>query len=117
MSESSGAWPIHLTNAASADIEQAVRWSAVQFGPRQARVYAQTLSMALDALTEGPSAIGVDRRDDIGKALMSLHVARQGRKGRHVVIFRIRRHAGREVVEVLRVLHDSMDPARHVPPG
>jgi toxin ParE1/3/4 len=111
------AWPVHLTAAADADIEQAIRWSARQFGVRQARAYAQTLTMALEALMRGPGAIGVKDRADIGKALMSLHVARAGRKGRHVVIFRIRRRAGHEVVEVLRVLHDSMDLPRHLPPA
>jgi len=117
VSDVGGAWPIHLTAAAEVDIEQAVRWSTRQFGLRQARAYVQTLTLALEALMRGPGAIGVKDRADIGKVLMSLHVARQGRKGRHVVIFRIRRRAGREVVEVLRVLHDSMDMARHLPPA
>ncbi len=117
MSSVGGVWPIHLTAVAEADIERAVQWSARQFGLRQARVYAQTLTMAIEALMEGPGAVGVKSRADIGKELMSLHVARNRRKGRHFVVFRIRRRAGREVVEVLRVLHDSMDPARHLHPG
>ncbi len=112
-----GARAIHLTAAAEADIGRAVRWSARLFGATQARVYAQTLALALEALIETPtSAIGVNDRGDIGKGLMSLHVASRGRKGRHFVIFRIRRRAGREIVEVLRLLHDSMDLARHLPP-
>lgn len=108
-------WQVHLTAAAEADFEQAVRWSAQQFGVSQARVYAETLTLAVAALTAGPSVPGVRHREDIGKRLMSLHVARLGRKGRHFVIFRTRRRDRKQVVEVLRLLHDSMDLARHLP--
>jgi toxin ParE1/3/4 len=109
-------WPVHLTAAAESDFEQAVLWSVGQFGMNQARIYAETLALAVAALAEGPAARGVKHREDIGKRLMSLHVARLGRKGRHFVIFRTRRRAGKDVVEVLRLLHDSMDLARHLPP-
>ena len=71
--------------------------------------------MAIEALIEEPGAIGVNGRGDIGKGLMWLHVARHGRKGRHFLIFRIRRRAGNEVVKVLRLLHDTMDLARNLP--
>ena len=81
----------------------------------QARIYAETLTLAITALTEGPAVAGARYREDLGKRLMSLHVARLGRKGRHFVIFRTRRRGGNEVVEVLRLLHDSMDLARHLP--
>lgn len=115
MSVPAKAWPVHLTAAAENDFEQAVRWSARQFGVNQARIYAETLTLAISALTEGPAAAGVRHREDIGKRLMSLHVARLGRKGRHFVIFRTGRRAGGRVVEVLRLLHDAMDLARHLP--
>jgi len=41
-----------------------------------------------------------------------LHVAPQGRKGRHLMVFRTHEQGG--VIEVLRILHDSMDLARHL---
>ncbi|NBU77128.1 MAG: type II toxin-antitoxin system RelE/ParE family toxin, partial [Planctomycetes bacterium] len=40
-----------------------------------------------------------------------LHVARQGRAGRHFVVFRA---AGSDI-DVLRLLHESMDLPRHLP--
>ena len=107
-------WPVRLTASAEADFKQIVRWSAQQFGDVQARLYAQTLSLAIEALHAGPDVIGGRSRDDIGKGLRVLHVARGGRKGRHFLVFRIRRRAHTEVVEVLRLLHDAMDLARHV---
>ena len=41
-----------------------------------------------------------------------LHVAPQGRKGRHLMVFRTHEQGG--VIEVLRILHDSMGLARHL---
>jgi toxin ParE1/3/4 len=70
----------------------------------------------LEALAGGPNVIGAKARDDIGKGILTLHVARQGRKGRHFVVFRIGHDKGREVIEVLRLLHDAMDLPRHLPP-
>lgn len=104
-------WTVRLTAAAEADFEQIVQWTIDEFGERQALVYAETISLALEAVSEGSEVIGVKARDDILKGLFSLHVARKGRKGRHFVMFRIG-HAG-DVIEVLRLLHDSMDLPRH----
>ncbi len=35
-----------------------------------------------------------------------------GRKGRHLVVFRI---ADGQAIDVIRLLHDSMDLAKHLP--
>ena len=96
-------WRVRLTAAGEADVRGIVLWTANRFGGAQARVYADTLSRAIRALAEGPAVPGARRRDDIAKGIMALHVARGGRKGRHVV-----------VIDVLRVLHDAMDLPRHV---
>lgn len=106
---------VRLSAAAEADFEHIVQWTLEQFGENQALVYAETLSMALQALGTGaPSAIGAKPRDEIIKGLFSLHVARQGRKGRHFVLFRTGPRGAGDVIEVLRLLHDSMDLPRHV---
>jgi toxin ParE1/3/4 len=109
-------WAVRLTAAAEVDFEDILRWTVERFGDAQARAYAETLSSALEALVAGPSVIGAKARDDIAKGLFTLHVARQGRKGRHFVVFRIGRDREREVIEVLRLLHDAMDLPRHLPP-
>ena len=109
-------WPVRLTAAAEADFQDIVRWTLGQFGEAQSRIYAETLSAALEALTAGPTVPGVKARDDIANGLFTLHVARHGRKGRHFVIFRVGHDQGREVIDVLRLLHDAMDLPRHVPP-
>lgn len=109
-------WPVRLTAAAEADFQEILRWTAQSFGEAQARVYAETLSAALEALADGPTIIGAKARDDIARGLFTLHVARRGRKGRHFVMFRIGHDQGHEVIEVLRLLHDAMDLVRHLPP-
>ena len=109
-------WAVRLTAAAETDFEDVLHWTVGQFGEAQARVYAETLSAAVEALTAGPTVLGAKARDDIGKGLFTLHVARQGREGRHFVVFRAGKDQGREVIEVLRLLHDAMDLPRHLPP-
>jgi toxin ParE1/3/4 len=109
-------WTVRLTAAAEADFQEILRWTLAQFGEAQARVYAETLSVALKALAAGPTVTGARERNEIAKGLSTFHIARKGRRGRHFVVFRIGHDQGREVIEVLRVLHDSMDLQRHLPP-
>jgi toxin ParE1/3/4 len=109
------AWPVRLTAAAEGDFRQILAWTSARFGEKRAGSYGETLSAALRALTAGPTIAGVRARSDIGKGMYTLHVARQGRKGRHFVVFRVGRESDHEVIEVLRLLHDSMDLQRHLP--
>lgn len=107
------AWRVRIARAAQQDLSTILAWTQQHFGTRQARTYARTLALALRALTDGPEVAGVKARDDILPGVFVLHVARQGRKGRHLIIFRLGRKHG---IEVLRILHDSMDLTRHVEP-
>jgi len=109
-------WSVRLAAAADADVHDILRWTTETFGTGQARAYAETLSAAVEALTAGPGIVGVRSREDIAEGLFTLHVARNRRKGRHFLIFRLSRMEGREVIEVLRILHDAMDISRHLPP-
>ena len=107
-------WRVRLATMAESDFSNILVWTAEQFGKNQARVYAETLSLALDALTEGPGIVGSRRRDDIGGGLMSLHAARKGRNARHIVMYRVSTIDDTPTIEILRLLHDSMDLVRHV---
>jgi len=79
---------------------------------RLASTYDETVMSATEALMGVTNIRGVKARDDIGSDILTLHIARHRRKERHFVIFRT--GEGR-VIEILRMLHDSMDPIRHVP--
>ena len=104
-------WTVHLSNPAESDYGDIVAFTAERFGARQAVAYERTLKLALNALVAGPEVRGSSRRDDIGIGLRTLHVARKGRRGRHLILYR----AGPgDVIEVVRILHDAMDLARHV---
>ncbi|QBQ98546.1 type II toxin-antitoxin system RelE/ParE family toxin [Paraburkholderia pallida] len=88
-------------------------WTIEQFGFAQGHAYAITLSLALQDLTNGPSLPGVRARDEIVSGIMTLHVARNRRKGRHFVMFRVHAKDAR-TIEVLRILHDAMDLPQHL---
>ena len=110
-------WTVRLSAAAEADFRQILRWTVDNFGSPQAKAYANTLSSALKALCAGPSIIGVKERPEIGINIGTLHVARNGRKGRHFIMFRISDTHDSKELDVLRFLHDSMDLERHLPPN
>ena len=105
-------WAVRLAEKAEHDLLDALVWTTDQFGALQADDYLETLTLALEAMTDGPSIVGSKVRDDIGLGIRTLHVARLGRKGRHLVVFRF---ADGQVIDVIRLLHDSMDLAKHLP--
>jgi toxin ParE1/3/4 len=113
----SASWSLRLSASAEQDYRKILQWSAERFGARQARVYATTLRLAFTALTSGPAVAGVRERPEFGRNLCSLHITRQGRKGRHFIIFRVSRAPKRNLIEVLRILHDSMDLERQLKNG
>lgn len=107
-------WSVRLAAAVEADFEAIIAWTVTQFGDIQARAYAETLTLAIGALIDGPGLPGVKARPEIGKQLFTLHVARKGRRGRHFILFRANADPSRPMIDVLRILHDSMDLERHV---
>ena len=109
-------WTVRLSDAAETDFRRILHWTAENFSQAQARVYADTLSSALQDLTAGPEILGVKKRSEIGANISTLHVARNGRKGRHFILFRVNKQE-HNTIDVLRLLHDSMDIERHLPPS
>ena len=100
-----------MTASAQTDFDKITAWTADQFGVRQARIYSRTLSVAIQHMTGGPQQLGVRTRPDIGVNLLTLHVARNKRRGRHLLL--LGHEPGSPVITVLRILHDGMDlPAR-----
>ena len=107
----SALWNVRLGRQAEQDYVEIVQWTVKTFGVGPAEIYEETISLAIQALTVGPEILGAKARDEIGFGIRTLHVARLGRKGRHFVVFRL---GGGQSIDVLRVLHDSMDLARHL---
>jgi toxin ParE1/3/4 len=105
-------WQVHVTADAVRDFSEIAEYTVANFGERQARIYETTLTSAIDALRSGPNVRGSVARDEILPGVRTLHVARLGRRGRHLLLYR---ESPARTVEVLRILHDAMDLARHVP--
>lgn len=105
-------WRVRLTDQAELDFLDISRWSSENFGARQAEYYVETIMLAIEALTDGPETLGTIARDELAPGVRTLHIARQGRKAHHFVVFRV---ANDQALEVLRLLHDRMDLARHLP--
>ncbi len=103
-------WTIRLSATAEADYEEILRWTASRFGNAQAVSYAELLAASLARLERGPSIAGARQRDEIGAGVRTLHI---GRRGRHIILFRTGSERDR-TIDVLRILHDAMDLARHV---
>ena len=105
-------WKIRLGRQAELDYADILSWTAKHFSKVQAQTYSETISQAIQALTDGPEILGSKRRDDIELGIRTLHVARLGRKGKHIVVFRV---YGSQTIDVLRLLHEIMDLPRHLP--
>ena len=105
-------WTVRLADQAAQDVEEILDWTLEQFGPLQMETYTEVINDALEALTEGPGNLGVRWPSELGGNVATLHVARQGRKGRHLLVFRVDQSEYR--IEIVRVLHDSMDLPRHL---
>lgn len=102
-------WIVRPSFAARMDLDGILSWTKTNFGNVQARRYASLLEDAIAVLSNGPNARGVKARDDLSPGLRAINA----RKGRHVIFFRVDEKAEHSIV-VLRVLHDSMDFARHL---
>jgi toxin ParE1/3/4 len=103
-------WTLRLSETAEADHDEILRWTARRFGAAQVTAYALLLAETLARLEFGPDIAGARKRNEIGPGLRTLHV---GRRGRHIVLFRVSVDRD-ETIDVLRILHDAMDLARHV---
>jgi len=106
-------WRIVLGSEAEKDFVRILTFTRDTFGPRQEAIYETTILAAIAELDSGPDVLGSLVRDDLRPGIRSMHVARHGRRGRHVIMYRARQE---KVSDVIRILHDAMDFARHVLP-
>jgi len=103
-------WRVRLGEQAERDFIHILQWTAETFGARQAQTYQSTLEESIQDLADGPVIAGARLRNDILTGAYTLHVARHGRRGRHLLLYRV---VGDRMIEIARILHDSMDLRRH----
>ena len=91
-----------ITDPALDDIEAIANFTTLQWGEQQAVVYRGVLSAALTALHANPKQ---------GRTRYGVSPAYKGwTAGKHVIFYRFEQ----STIYVVRVLHDSMDFARHL---
>jgi toxin ParE1/3/4 len=83
------------------DLEEIWRYTAKRWSPDQADRYLKTILAAIDDLARGAR---LGRKTDVRAGYLKLTA------GSHVVYFR----SFDDAVEIVRVLHNSMDVDRHL---
>lgn len=58
-------------------------------------------------------ALGSADRSDLGPGIRIMRMIPSGPSARHVLLFRVEEPASEPTILVLRIFHDSMDPALH----
>ena len=108
-----------LTKSATRDIGSILRTSEVRHG-RDARTrYAALLLAAMRCVAEYPEGRSTSDRSELRPGLRSFHIRHSRDESReapvanpvHVIFYRV---IQRDVVEIVRVLHDRMEPRRHI---
>jgi toxin ParE1/3/4 len=93
------------------DIVEVLRFTKERWGINQAREYSALIREALLAVAADPAR--GKARDDILAGIFAHHISQRGRPARHILFYRIRSTG---TVEIIRLLHDTMDFARHMSP-
>jgi toxin ParE1/3/4 len=113
---------LNLAPRARTDIREALLWSNERFGERAAIRYRELIRQALHDIADDPERPGSKPRSDLGRGIRTYHlffsrgrvrdVAGAVNAPRHPVVYRRR---GERLIDVVRILHDSRDLARHLP--
>jgi toxin ParE1/3/4 len=110
-----------FTDVADGDVEAILRHSGKQFGPRQRDIYASLIDRAVEMVAEDPKRPGSRDRRDLGSGIRSFHLelaaCRRGAASHILYYLRGRLDTGGEGVIIARVLHEGMEPTRHISEG
>ena len=115
---------LRLASEAEGDIETALAFSLQTFGAAAHRRYEVLISTALKDIAADPNRAGSVNRAEFGPGVRSFHLSISRKRAaklagavrapRHVLFYR---QLEGEIVEVIRMLYDAMDFARHLPHG
>jgi toxin ParE1/3/4 len=106
-----------LTPAADSDIAEILAQTRTRFGTRQHDAYAALIASALDLAAREPARFGSKDRGDLEDGVRSFPLSSAAKRrlaAAHVLYYRVVDADG-EGIEVLRVLHRSMDPRVQLP--
>jgi toxin ParE1/3/4 len=108
-----------LSLPARADLAQILATSVERWGTEGKRRYAKVLAAGMRKVAADPDGPTTRDRAALRRGIRSFHLrnARVGdveakvRKPVHVLFYRV---AGPGVVEIVRILHERMEPSRHI---
>jgi toxin ParE1/3/4 len=108
-----------LSHLAKADLARILATSAERWGAAGQRRYAALIATAMRQVANDPEGRATRSRDDLLRDVRSFHVrhARAGdvkskvKKPVHILYYRA---VAPGVVEIVRILHEHMEPSRHV---
>jgi plasmid stabilization system protein ParE len=100
--------PVVLLPRAEAQIADVLSYTLLQFGEAKYFEYRELIGLAIEALEITPTA--GKHRPEIHPDAWTYHIARPGRKARHLFLYRITAQ-----VEVASFLYDAMDLPRQRP--
>ncbi|WP_426944880.1 type II toxin-antitoxin system RelE/ParE family toxin [Pseudomonas oryzihabitans] len=102
------------------DLADILVYSAQQLGPAARKRYQSLLLGSFNLIATNPYGPVSHARDELHEGLRSLHLAHAPRgipseqrvgQPRHVVFYRM---AADDVIEIVRLLHDLMEPKEHL---
>lgn len=109
---------------ARGDIANILAWTEEHFGPQTMMRYGRLIATAIEQVAVNPELIGSISRPEIADHCRTYHLffsrksaGRTGdriRQPRHFLLYRVTES---KVVEIGRVLHDSMELSAHLPEG
>jgi toxin ParE1/3/4 len=108
---------LRFSHPAQADLEHIFAVSIERWGEDGKERYLELMAAAFRAIGTDPEGPMTRDRSPLGARIRSFHT-RHARRGHgvqdpvHVIYYR----AGRASIEVVRILHERMDPAAHLEP-
>jgi toxin ParE1/3/4 len=108
-----------LARRAQADISHILAGSAEKWGVEARRRYAGLLTCAIRWVAAEPDGRATRERTELAPGMRSFHVrylrqhdpSERVRRPAHVLYYRLTRPG---LVEIVRVLHERMEPGRHL---
>jgi toxin ParE1/3/4 len=98
-----------LSPRARRDIVDVLTFTKERWGEAQARSYRDLIRDALKSVASNPTC--GTQRHTICPGIWAHHIKQPGKNARHIVFYRLSQS---ETVEIVRLLHDSMDFSQHL---
>jgi toxin ParE1/3/4 len=104
------------------DIASILTWTQENFGPQTLKRYTRLIQTAIEEVAEDPERWGSTPRPEIAENIRTYHLVHSRKKAgtrgnrirqpRHFLLYR---ESEPSTVEIIRVLHDSMETEQHLP--